>query len=57
MTQERANKIFETELGQQIDVIYVTSDGQPFIRMEEAVKHSDGLLNVDKSIIQFYPEY
>lgn len=57
MTQEKANKIFETELGQQLDVIYVTSDGQPFIRMEEAVKHSDALLNVDKSIIQFYPEY
>ena len=57
MTQEIANEIFKTNIGIQLDVIYVTSDGQPFIRMEEAIKHSDGLLNVDKSIIQFYPEY
>jgi len=34
MTQEKANKIFATELGQQLDVIYVTSDDQAFIRYE-----------------------
>jgi len=62
MTQEKANKIFTTELGQQLDVIYVTSDGAPFIRYEEAVKHTNELTNispgtpVDTSIIEWYPE-
>lgn len=37
MTQEKANKIFATELGQQLNVIYVTSDDQAFIRYEDAV--------------------
>lgn len=37
MTQEKANKIFATDLGRQLDVIYVTSDDKPFIRYEEAV--------------------
>jgi len=41
MTQEEANKIFATELGQQLDVIYVTSDDIPFIRYEEAVLHTN----------------
>lgn len=55
MTQEQANKIFDTDLGQQLDVIYVTSDNQPFIRLEEAQKHTEKLEN--KTIIEFYPEY
>ena len=56
MTQEKANKIFETELGQQLDVIYVTSDDKPFIRFEEAVIHAGKLLNNDVSISEFYKE-
>ena len=40
MTQERANEIFATELGQQLDVIYVTSDGNPFIRYAEALEYA-----------------
>jgi hypothetical protein len=60
MTQEKANKIFATELGQQLNVIYVTSDDQPFIRYEEAVLHTqkNKLLNidVDTSITEWYPE-
>jgi len=62
MTQEKANKIFATELGQQLNVIYVTSDDQPFIRHEEAVLHTNELLNadpenfVDTSITEWYPE-
>ncbi len=61
MTQERANKIFETSLGQQLSVIYVTSDDKPFIRHEEAVMHTNMLLNadpenfVDTSITEWYP--
>lgn len=60
MTQERVNKIFETELGQQLDVIYVTSDDRAFIRYEEAVSHANYLLNsdpeniVDTSITEWY---
>ena len=62
MTQEEANKIFATELGQQLDVIYVTSDDQAFIRYEDAVLHTNELLNadpenfVDTSITEWYPE-
>jgi hypothetical protein len=62
MTQEKANKIFATELGQQLSVIYVTSDDQPFIRHEEAALHTNELLNadpenfVDTSITEWYPE-
>jgi hypothetical protein len=62
MTQEKANKIFATELGQQLNVIYVTSDDQPFIRYEEAALHTNELLNadpenfVDTSITEWYPE-
>jgi hypothetical protein len=62
MTQEKANKIFETPLGQQLSVIYVTSDDHVFIRHEEAVLHTNELLNadpenlVDTSITEWYPE-
>ena len=62
MTQEEANKIFATELGQQLDFIYVTPDDQVFIRCEEAVLHTNKLLNadpenfVDTSITEWYPE-
>ena len=62
MTQEKANKIFATELGQQLNVIYVTSDDQPFSRHEEAVLHTNELLNadpenfVDTTITEWYPE-
>jgi len=62
MTQEKANKIFETELGQQLSVIYVTSDDQAFIRREEALLHTNELLNadpenfVDTTITEWYPE-
>ena len=62
MTQEKANKIFSTDLGQQLNVIYVTSDDKPFIRYEEAVFYTNELLNaepenfVDTSITEWYPE-
>lgn len=47
MTQEKVNRIFETELGKQLDVIYVTSDDHAFIRYEEAALHTNNLLNAD----------
>ena len=62
MTQEKANRIFETDLGQQLNVIYVTSDDRSFIRYEEAVIHTNMLLNadpenfVDTRITEWYPE-
>lgn len=62
MTQEKANKIFATDLGQQLNVIYVTMDDKPFIRYEEAVLHTNELLNanpenfVDTIITEWYPE-
>lgn len=63
MTQEQANKIFATELGQQLNKIFVTSDDKPFIRYEEALKHSNGELDegtrplTNKSITVWYNEH
>jgi ATP-dependent helicase YprA (DUF1998 family) len=60
MTQEKANEIFQTELGLQVDVIYVTSDDKVFIRYNEAVLWTNELLNgnpenfVDTSITEWY---
>jgi hypothetical protein len=56
MTQEQANKIFETDLGQQLDVIYVTSDDAIFIRHWEAVQHKHSKDLKDQTITEFYPE-
>lgn len=39
MTQERMNAIFETDLGQQLNELYVTFDDHIFIRYSEAVDH------------------
>jgi len=45
-----------------LDVIYVTSDDQAFIRYKETVLHTNELLNadpenfVDTSITEWYPE-
>ncbi len=64
MTQERANKIFKTSLGQQLNEIFSTSDDRVFMRYEEeAVKHVNGELDPDtlpledKTILTWYPEY
>lgn len=35
---------YKSELGQQLDGIYSTSDGRIFIRKEEAVSHCEGQL-------------
>jgi len=62
MTQEKANKIFGSSLGQQLTVIYVTSDDKPFIRYEEAQLHTNDMLNgdpenvVNTTIEKWYPE-
>lgn len=62
MTQEKANKIFETELGLQLDVIYSTFDDKLFIRPEEALNHLKGLIssnsknNIDTTITEWYRE-
>lgn len=63
MTQQDANKIFETELGQQLPSIYSTSDDRVFIRYEEAVAHTNHMINstggqefVDTTITEWFPE-
>ena len=62
MTQEIANKIFQTEMGIQLEVIYVTSDDQFFVRYEEALLHTNDMLNgdsenfVDTKITEWYNE-
>ncbi len=61
MTQEKADKIFATVLGQQLDVIYVIYDDRAFIRHEEAVQYLNKLTNTDSesimdlSITEWYP--
>ena len=63
MTQERANKIFDTDLGRQLNVIYCTTDDRCFIRHGEAQKHSEGKLDegteplTDKTITEWYNDY
>ena len=63
MTQEKANKIFETELGQQLLSFYATSDDQVFIRHNESVTHTNDMINavggqeyVDTEITEWFPE-
>ena len=60
MTQEMADKIFETPLGSQVNVIYVTSDDQPFIDYQEAVSHISYMIDTmgfdfDDTITTWYP--
>lgn len=61
MNQEKANQIFNSELGVQLCELFSTSDGRVFIRYEEALKHSNGELDKetnpleDKSIETWYP--
>lgn len=62
MTQEKINKIFETELGQQLNEIFVTSDDNCFIRREEAENYCHNILEEGDDITKFnitvwYPEY
>jgi hypothetical protein len=60
MTQEIANEIFQTDIGIQLDVIYVTSDDKVFIRKNEAILHTNDMLNgdpenfVDTTITEWY---
>jgi hypothetical protein len=62
MTKEKANEIFKTEIGIQLDVIYVTSDDKVFIRLNEALLHTNDMLNgdpenfVDTTITEWYNE-
>jgi predicted peroxiredoxin len=62
MTQEKANKIFETELGQQLNEIFVTSDGTTFVRRGEAESYCHDILEegddaTKYNITVWYSEY
>ena len=61
MTQQRANEIFETSLGEQSPSIFCTSDDAVFLRRREAVAHAaevfiETLGEFDTSITEWYPE-
>jgi hypothetical protein len=61
MTQEKANKIFDTELGQQLLSIYVTSDDKPHIRYKEAMAHVNYMIDekgfdFNDTITEWFPE-
>lgn len=63
MTQTIINRYFQGDLGQQVDVLYSTSDNRVFIRHEEAVRHTNGELDPntapleDKTIETWYNPY
>jgi hypothetical protein len=63
MTQEKANKYFNSDLGMQLNVLFNTSDGRMFIRHEEALRHIYGKLDKNtkplenKIITEWYPDF
>jgi hypothetical protein len=63
MTQDKANKIFETQIGEQLEMIYVTSDDKAFVRHGEAIMHTNDMLNgdpeksVDTTVETWFREY
>ena len=63
MEQHRMNDHFNTELGQQLSVLYTTSDDRVFIRYTEAHLHRLGSLDAntvplkDQTITEWYPEH
>lgn len=60
--RDKINKIFNSELGQQVEVLYSTSDERVFLRHSEARLHTEGLLDEntkpldDKEIKHWYRE-
>ena len=61
MNQSIANEIFKSDLGQTLDVIYVTCDDSVFETMSEAILHVKGELVPnsspleDSTIMSYYP--
>lgn len=55
MTQEKINKYFQGQLGQQCNSLFSTADDRVFIRYEEAKDHSEKLFN--EEIIEWWEEY
>jgi len=59
MTQEKINEYFQSDLGQQCNFLFSTSDDRVFIRHMEAKSHTLGELDPDtkpldnKEIIQW----
>lgn len=57
MTQEKANQIFDTSLGQQLLSFYCTFDDRVFIRRSEAQLHLDQITNPENTeIIEWFPD-
>lgn len=60
--QEVVAKAFQSELGQQLDTLFSTSDNRVFVRKEEAIAHANGKLDKntlplkDKSVYQWFDE-
>ena len=45
MNRKEINEVFCTELGQQLNELYTTSDDRVFIRLTEAISHTEGKLD------------
>jgi hypothetical protein len=58
MTQERINKVFETDLGQQCNELFVTFDDQIYIRYDDAVEYLTHFsYKIEDNIETWYREY
>jgi len=47
MTQEQINKIFQTPLGEECILLYTTSDDAVFIRRQDAIFHTNEMMNAN----------
>jgi hypothetical protein len=45
MTQSEINKFFLTDIGQNLESVFVTSDDRVFVRFSEAYRHTIGKLD------------
>jgi hypothetical protein len=56
MTQSKANEIFKTQIGEQLDIIYTTSDDRAFVRHGEAITHIQTEELEDEKVETWFPE-
>lgn len=62
--EQKIGNAFASELGQQCNSLFSTSDGEVFIRVEEAIMHTNEMINavgdtefVDTKIYEWFEEW
>lgn len=52
MTQEEADEIFKSDLGQKLKTLFVTADDQTFVKYRDAMQYTfDEVKNLNNSVI------